>query len=257
MRKPVYLSTTLALALVAAGCDTPQGQNAASGALAGGANGAMIGASVTAGHPAGVLLGGVFGAAGGAMVASAATSNHAQGAAPNRLPPGADGPTPGDDKPISVNPAVTAGDVDSAPRRNGFVQGDAEAAADSGRPAPGYNAAGPGGYGALARNYGADPGYYGDPRRYGPPAGGYGPGPGYYNSPGAYGPPVGAYGPGPGPGYYAGPGGYRPGPGYIGPRQADFGPGPDYYGRGPEFAGQPRQCADFYYDNRGDPVCGR
>jgi hypothetical protein len=251
MRRPVYLSTTLALALAAAGCNTPQGQNATSGALSGGANGAMIGASVAAGHPAGVLLGGVFGAAGGAMVASAATSNQVPGAAPNRPSPGAEGPTPGGDRPISVNPAVAAGDVDAAPRGNRFVRDEAEAAADSGRAAP----TGPGGYGALARNDGAAPGYYDGPVRYGPLAGGYGPDPGYYNGPGAYGPPVGAYGPGPG--YYAGPGGYRPAPGDLGPGQTDFGSRPNDYVRGPEFAGQLRQCAYFYYDNGGDPVCAR
>ena len=184
MRKPVYLSTTLALALAAAGCNTPQGQNATTGALSGGANGAMIGASVTAGHPAGIVLGGVFGAAGGAMVASAATSSNAPGAAPNRPPPGANGLTPTDDRPLSVNPAVTAGDVASAPRPNRSVPGDADVAADAGRTAPGANAAGPGGYGALARNYGAEPGYYGDSGRYGPTGGGYGPGPGpgYYTT---------------------------------------------------------------------------
>ena len=64
----------LALALAAtvslAGCNTPDGQGAAGGAVLGGATGALLGAALT-NRPAGALLGGVAGAATGAMIGSA------------------------------------------------------------------------------------------------------------------------------------------------------------------------------------------
>ena len=55
-----------------AGCDTPQGQNAAGGALVGGATGALIGGALT-NRPSGALVGEITGAAAGAMIGSAAT----------------------------------------------------------------------------------------------------------------------------------------------------------------------------------------
>jgi hypothetical protein len=66
----------LALAAIAAaplvGCDTPQGQNAAGGALLGGATGAILGGAIT-GRPGGALVGAATGAAAGAIIGSAAT----------------------------------------------------------------------------------------------------------------------------------------------------------------------------------------
>jgi hypothetical protein len=72
MKKWIALSLALAAAPSLAGCDTPQGQNAAGGAIVGGTTGALLGAALT-GRPGGALVGGVTGAATGAMVASAAT----------------------------------------------------------------------------------------------------------------------------------------------------------------------------------------
>jgi len=72
MKKLTCLSLALAMATSLAGCDTPQGQNAAGGAVMGGATGALLGAALT-GRPGGAVIGGVTGAATGAMVASAMT----------------------------------------------------------------------------------------------------------------------------------------------------------------------------------------
>ena len=72
MKKLIGLSLALAMATSLAGCDTPQGQNAAGGAVMGGATGALLGAALT-GRPGGAVIGGVTGAATGAMVASAMT----------------------------------------------------------------------------------------------------------------------------------------------------------------------------------------
>jgi hypothetical protein len=72
MKKLLCLALASATALSAAACDTPQGQNAAGGALLGGAAGAVIGGATT-GHAGGALVGGVLGAAGGAMIGSAMT----------------------------------------------------------------------------------------------------------------------------------------------------------------------------------------
>ena len=46
MRRLFFLSLAMATALSAAGCDTPQGQNAAGGALLGGIAGATTGAMI-------------------------------------------------------------------------------------------------------------------------------------------------------------------------------------------------------------------
>ena len=72
MKKLIGTSLALAMAASLAGCDTPQGQNAAGGAVLGGATGALLGAALT-GRPGGAVLGGVTGAATGAIVGSAAT----------------------------------------------------------------------------------------------------------------------------------------------------------------------------------------
>ena len=66
------LALGLAAALSLAGCNTPEGQGAAGGAVLGGATGALLGAALT-GRPGGAVIGGVTGAATGAMVASAMT----------------------------------------------------------------------------------------------------------------------------------------------------------------------------------------
>ncbi len=73
MRKILSLTLVGALALAAAGCNTPQGQNAVGGALIGGGTGALVGAVVSDGRPGATLVGGVLGAAAGAMVGSAVT----------------------------------------------------------------------------------------------------------------------------------------------------------------------------------------
>jgi hypothetical protein len=72
MKTLISLSLAFAAAVSLSACDTPQGQNAAGGALFGGATGALIGAALT-GRPGGALVGGVTGAAAGAMIGSAAT----------------------------------------------------------------------------------------------------------------------------------------------------------------------------------------
>ena len=72
MKKLIGTSLALAMAASLAGCDTTQGQNAAGGAVVGGATGALLGAALT-GRPGGAVLGGVTGAATGAIVGSAAT----------------------------------------------------------------------------------------------------------------------------------------------------------------------------------------
>jgi hypothetical protein len=82
MRKLLFLSLAMAAALSAAGCDTPQGQNAAGGALIGGATGALIGGALT-NRPGGALVGGIVGATTGAMVGSASTPP-----GPGYYPPG-------------------------------------------------------------------------------------------------------------------------------------------------------------------------
>jgi hypothetical protein len=87
MKTLVLLTTAAAAAIALAGCDTPQGQNAAGGALLGGATGAIIGSAVSGGHASGAVVGGVLGAATGAMVGSAATP-------PGPPPPGYYGPGP-------------------------------------------------------------------------------------------------------------------------------------------------------------------
>ena len=82
MKRLVFLSLAIATALPLAGCDTPQGQNAAGGALLGGATGALIGGALT-NRPGGALVGGIAGAATGAMFGSAATPP-----GPGYYPPG-------------------------------------------------------------------------------------------------------------------------------------------------------------------------
>jgi osmotically inducible lipoprotein OsmB len=72
MKKLLILSLAATAALALAGCDTPQGQNAANGALLGGATGAVLGGVLT-GKPVGALVGGVAGATTGAMIGSAST----------------------------------------------------------------------------------------------------------------------------------------------------------------------------------------
>ncbi len=73
MKKIICLSLALAMAASVAGCNTPQGQNAAGGAVLGGATGALLGAAVTGGRPGGAIVGGIGGAVAGAMVGSAMT----------------------------------------------------------------------------------------------------------------------------------------------------------------------------------------
>ncbi len=80
MKTLVLLSTVAAAAVALSGCDTPQGQNAAGGALIGGATGALIGGALT-NRPGGALLGGIAGATTGAMIGSASTP-------PGYYPPG-------------------------------------------------------------------------------------------------------------------------------------------------------------------------
>jgi hypothetical protein len=82
MNKLVHLCAALAVAAPLGGCYTPEGQNAAGGALLGGATGALLGAAVT-GKPGGALVGGAIGAASGAAIGAASTP-----------PPGYYGPGP-------------------------------------------------------------------------------------------------------------------------------------------------------------------
>jgi hypothetical protein len=82
MFKLIPLCAAAAVAMSVAGCNTPEGQNAAGGALLGGATGALIGAAAT-GHAGGALVGGAIGAATGATIGAASTP-----------PPGYYGPGP-------------------------------------------------------------------------------------------------------------------------------------------------------------------
>jgi hypothetical protein len=71
MRSFVLLAGALASALTLSGCYTPQQQNAANGAVLGGATGALIG-GLASGRAGGALAGGAIGAATGAIIGSAA-----------------------------------------------------------------------------------------------------------------------------------------------------------------------------------------
>ncbi|HLH51579.1 MAG TPA: glycine zipper domain-containing protein [Roseiarcus sp.] len=93
MKALVLLTTVCASAIALAGCETPQQQNAAGGALLGGATGAIIGSAVSHGSAGGALVGGALGAATGAMVGSAATPSGPP--PPGYYGPGPDGPPPG------------------------------------------------------------------------------------------------------------------------------------------------------------------
>lgn len=86
MKKIVFLALAIATAMPLAACDTPQGQNAAGGAVLGGATGALLGGALT-GHPGGAIAGGVAGAATGAMIGAASTP-------PGGPPPGYYAPPP-------------------------------------------------------------------------------------------------------------------------------------------------------------------
>ena len=87
MRIKILTAGAMASALLLSGCYTPQQQNAANGAVLGGATGALIG-GLASGRPGGALLGGALGAATGAVVGSAATPQPAPvvyGAPPPRV----------------------------------------------------------------------------------------------------------------------------------------------------------------------------
>jgi predicted small secreted protein len=84
--KVSVLALGVAAALSLAGCNTPEGQGAAGGAVIGGATGALLGAAIT-NRPGGALLGGVAGAATGAMIGSAAARPQDPGYAPPPPPP--------------------------------------------------------------------------------------------------------------------------------------------------------------------------
>ena len=73
MKKLVYLSLALAMSASVAGCNTTpqQNQNAAGGALIGGAAGALIGNAIN--PRGGALVGGLTGAAAGALMGTAST----------------------------------------------------------------------------------------------------------------------------------------------------------------------------------------
>ena len=81
MGKMTGLALCVAAAFSLAGCNTPEGQGAAGGALFGGATGALLGAAVS-NRPEGALLGGVAGAAAGAMIGSASARPQDPGYAP-------------------------------------------------------------------------------------------------------------------------------------------------------------------------------
>lgn len=72
--KKALLAISLAVMAGASlsGCYTPQGQNAAGGAVLGGATGALVGAAAT-GTGTGALVGGAIGAGTGALIGAAAT----------------------------------------------------------------------------------------------------------------------------------------------------------------------------------------
>ena len=72
LKKTLLMAGALASALAMAGCATPQGQNAANGAVLGGATGALIG-GLASGRPGGALAGAAIGAGTGAIVGAAAT----------------------------------------------------------------------------------------------------------------------------------------------------------------------------------------
>jgi len=71
MKRLMLLSFAVA-GLALAGCETPQQQNAANGAVLGGLTGALIGGAATD-RPGGALAGAAIGAATGAIIGSAAT----------------------------------------------------------------------------------------------------------------------------------------------------------------------------------------
>ncbi len=79
--KKVALVVISAASLLLAGCNTPEGQGAAGGAVIGGATGALLGAAIT-NRPGGALLGGVAGAAAGAMIGSASARPQDPGYSP-------------------------------------------------------------------------------------------------------------------------------------------------------------------------------
>src|ERR1700734_2866528 len=83
MNRLIPLAAALAMAASLAGCQTPEQQNAANGAVLGGLAGALIGGAAT-GHAGGALAGGAIGAATGATIGAASTP-----------PPGYYGPGPG------------------------------------------------------------------------------------------------------------------------------------------------------------------
>ncbi len=86
MKRMIGLSLAVAMAASVAGCNTPQGQNAAGGALLGGATGAIVGSAIDHGHVggAGTVVGALTGAAAGAMIGSASTP---PGPGPYAAPP--------------------------------------------------------------------------------------------------------------------------------------------------------------------------
>lgn len=71
MKQAFLAAGALASALALSACNTPQQQNAAGGAVLGGATGALIGGLAT-GRAGGALAGGALGAATGAIIGSAA-----------------------------------------------------------------------------------------------------------------------------------------------------------------------------------------
>ena len=84
MKTLITLSLALATAASLSACDTPQGQNAAGGAVIGGATGALLGAAISGGRPGAAIVGGITGAAAGAMIGSAATPQQPGYAPPPR-----------------------------------------------------------------------------------------------------------------------------------------------------------------------------
>ena len=73
MKKLIGLSLAVAMAASLSACNTPEGQNAAGGAMIGGGVGALLGSAMTHGSPGGLVAGAVTGAAAGAMIGSAST----------------------------------------------------------------------------------------------------------------------------------------------------------------------------------------
>lgn len=72
MRSKAAVAGVLGTALLLSGCYTPEGQNAANGAVLGGAGGALIG-GLASGRAGGALAGGALGAATGAILGAAST----------------------------------------------------------------------------------------------------------------------------------------------------------------------------------------